>query len=103
MRLLLRAFPATFRRRYGDELLELVAAGNSPLRDGANIVLAGLRVRAEAVAGWARRRGALTAGTVAAAVGSVALGGCLVLGSAATGGAGFLLAWRWRQVTAAAA
>lgn len=93
MKLLLRAFPAGFRRRYGEELLELVNAGESPVRDGTNVLLAGLRMR-------------IVTNTVgmglvsAAALGSAVLGGCLVLGSAAVGGAGVLLANGWRPSVA---
>ena len=93
MRLLLHAFPAGFRRRYGDELLELVHASESPVRDGTNVLLAGLRMRI----------GTSTLGmglVSAAALGSAALGGCVVLGSAAAGGAGALLANRWRLALA---
>ena len=89
MRLLLHAFPARFRRRYGDELLGLVEASGSPMRDGANVVLAGLRMRV----------GASTFGMALvslAALGSAALGGCVLLGSAALAGAGGLLANRFR-------
>ena len=93
MRLLLRAFPAGFRHRYGDELLELVALGRSPARDGLNVVLAGLRMR---VGGSALG----IAFVSAAALGSAALGGCVVLGSAAAGGAAGLLANRVRLAVA---
>ena len=89
MRLLLRAFPAGFRRRYGDELLDLVALGRSPFRDGMNVVFAGLRMR---LAGSALGVALVSA----AALGSAALGGCVVLGSAAAGGAAGLLANRLR-------
>lgn len=85
MRLLLRAFPAGFRRRYGEELLDLVHGGGSPVRDGANVLLAGLRMRIATTT--------FGIGLVSiAALGSLALGGCVVLGSAAAGGAGALLA-----------
>ena len=93
MRLLLRAFPAGFRRRYGDELLELVALGGSPMRDGANVLFAGLRMRL----------GGSVAGITlisAAALGSAALGGCVLLGSAAASGAGAMLAARFRVALA---
>lgn len=93
MRLLLHAFPPGFRRRYGDELLELVRTGRSPVRDGTNVLFAGLRMRA----------GASTVGTMlvtAAALGSAVLGGCVLLGSAAIGGAGALLANRFRLAIA---
>lgn len=93
MRLLLRAYPAGFRRRYGDELLELVALGRSPLRDGANVVLAGLRMR---VGGSALG----IAFVSSAALASAALGGCVILGSAAAGGAAGLLANRARLAVA---
>lgn len=101
MRILLRAFPAGFRRRYGDELLELVDARDTPLRDGANLVLAGLRVRLEGASAWMRGqtgfgRQFLSLGVAAAALGSAALGGCVILGSVAAGGAGALLAQRAR-------
>jgi hypothetical protein len=100
MRLLLHAFPSGFRRRYGDELLELVGAGQSPVRDGANLVLAGLRVRLEELSKHLRPRAgaqALSLGLVAAAaLGSVALGGCLILGSMAAGGGGLLALRRIR-------
>jgi hypothetical protein len=93
VRLLLRAFPSGFRRRYGDELLELVAVGGSPVRDGVNVVFAGLRMRAGG--------SALGVAFVSAAtLGSAALGGCIVLGSAALGGAGALLANRVRLAVA---
>jgi hypothetical protein len=93
MRLLLRAYPATFRRRYGDELLELVAVGGSPVRDGMNVVFAGLHMRLGG--------SALGVGLVSvAALGSAALGGCVLLGSAAAGGAGALLANRVRLAVA---
>lgn len=89
MRHLLRAYPARFRRRYGDELLDLVQAGGSPVRDAVNLLLSGLRMRVGTTSfGMA---------TVAAmGLGSVALGGCALLGSAAIGGAGGVLANRFR-------
>ena len=93
MRLLLRAFPAGFRRQYGDELLDLVAVGESPVRDGVNVVFAGLRMR---VGGSALGMAFVSA----AALGSAALGGCVVLGSAAAGGAGAMLANRVRVAVA---
>ena len=101
MRLLLRAFPAGFRRRYGAELLELVNAGDAPLRDGANLVLAGLRLRLDGAGAWLRRRTgvgcyALSFGLIAAAAGGAALECCVLLGSAAAGGAGGLVAHRCR-------
>ena len=89
MKLLLRAYPPAFRRRYGDELLELVAVGGSPVRDGVNVLLAGLRMR---VGGSAFGVAVVSA----AALGSAALGGCVLLGSAAAGGAAGLLANRVR-------
>ena len=89
MRLLLHAFPAGFRRRYGEELLELVHASKSPVRDGTNVVFAGLRMR---VATTTFGIGLVSA----AALGSAVLGGCVVLGSAAAGGAGALVAHGWR-------
>ncbi len=95
MRLLLHAFPVRFRRRYGEELLELIQAGDRPLRDGLNLVLAGLRMRFERATGAGRQF--MSAGVVAAALGSAALGGCLVLGSLALGGTGALLAHRVRE------
>ncbi len=85
MRHVLRAFPAGFRRRYGDELLELVEANGSPVRDATNVLLAGLRMR---VATTTFGVGVVSA----AALGSAVLGGCVVLGSIAAGGAGALLA-----------
>ncbi len=107
MRLLLRAFPAGFRRRYGDELLELVSAGDAPLRDAANLIVAGLRVRLGQLARDFRSlragRQALALGAIAlAATGSAALGGCVVLGSVAVTGMGALLAQRARGVVALA-
>lgn len=85
MKLLLRAFPAGFRRRYGEELLELVSASESRVRDGTNVLFAGLRMRIGT--------NTLAMGLVsAAALGSAVLGGCVLLGSAAAGGAGVLLA-----------
>lgn len=93
MRVLLRAFPAGFRDRYGDELLELVAGGGSPVRDGTNVLFAGLRMRI----------GGSTFGIALvslAALGSAALGGCVLLGSAAAGGAGAMLANRVRLAVA---
>ena len=94
MRLLIRAFPARFRRRYGDELLDLVQASGSPVRDAVNVLLSGLRMRLGTTSfGMA---------TVSAmALGSVVLGGCVLLGSAAIGGAGGLLANRFRLAFAA--
>ncbi len=94
MRILLRAFPVGFRDRYGDEMLELVQTGDRPLHDGVNLVIAGLRMRFERLTGLARR--VASVGVVGAAVGSAALGGCLVLGSLAVGGTGALLAQRVR-------
>jgi hypothetical protein len=93
VRLLLRAFPARFRRQYGDELLELVAVGGSPMRDGANVVFAGLRMRLG---------GSVLGITLisAAALGSAALGGCVLLGSAATSGAGAMLFRRFQVALA---
>ena len=89
MRLLLHAFPSSFRRRYGDELIDMVQASGSPLRDGTNVVFAGLRMRiASNTFGMAL--------VSVAALGSAALGGCVLLGSAAAGGAGALLANRLR-------
>ena len=89
MRLLLHAFPAGFRRRYGDELIELVQASGSPVRDGTNVVFAGLRMRiASNTFGMAL--------VSVAALGSAVLGGCVLLGSAAVGGGGALLANRVR-------
>ena len=93
MRLLLRAFPARFRRRYGDELLELVRQSGSPLRDGANLLWSGLRMRAGTTAFGLATVSAL-------ALGSVALGGCVLLGSAAVGGAGGVAANRFRHALA---
>jgi hypothetical protein len=94
MRLLLHAFPSGFRRRYGDELIELVQAGGSPVRDGTNVVFAGLRMRiASNTFGMAL--------VSVAALGSAVLGGCVLLGSAAVGGAGALLANRVRVSLAA--
>ena len=94
MRLLLRAFPARFRRRYGTELLELADAGGSPVRDGANILLAGLRLRLDDAAARLRWAHGLSVGMVAAVVGSAALGGCVVLGSAGAGLGGILVGRR---------
>ena len=107
MRLLLHAFPSRFRRRYGDELLELVGSGRSPARDAVNLVLAGLRVRVEALARGVRRRAgggqALSLGFVAVtALGSLALGGCVILGSASVAGGGAFLAHRMRGFVPAA-
>jgi aryl carrier-like protein len=101
MRLLLHAFPSSFRRRYGEELLELVDARRTPVRDGANLVLAGLRVRLDELLRSARRIGGhgrvLSVGAVAAlAAGSAALGGCVVLGSAAVAAGGVLMLSRLR-------
>jgi hypothetical protein len=101
MKLLLHAFPSDFRRRYGDELLELVGTGGAPLRDGANLVLAGLRVRLDEIA---REFGSLKVGGQARAVAviglastaSAALGGCMILGSVAVAGGGALLVHRAR-------
>jgi hypothetical protein len=93
MRLLLRAFPAGFRRRYGEELLELVSVGGSPARDGVNVVLAGLRMR---IGGSALG----IAFVSAAALGSAVLGGCVLLGSAAVASAGALVARRARPAVA---
>ncbi len=107
MRLLLRAFPAGFRRRYGDELLELVRDGDAPLRDAANLIAAGLRARVGELARDFRTlrggRQALALGVIAlAATGSAALGGCVVLGSVAVTGMGALLAQRARAAVALA-
>jgi hypothetical protein len=93
MRFLLHAFPAGFRRRYGDELLELARAGRSPVRDGVNMLFSGLRMR---IGGNAV---GMTLVSIAA-LGSAVLGGCVVLGSAAAGGAGALLANRVRLAVA---
>lgn len=93
MRLLLRAFPAGFRRRYGDELIDLVGMSGSPVRDGTNVLFAGLRMRIATNAfGMAL--------VSVAALGSAVLGGCILLGSAAVGGAGALLANRARVALA---
>ena len=105
MRLLLRAFPSGFRRRYGDELLELVTSGDAPLRDAANLIVAGLRVRLGQLARDFRSlragRRALALGAIAlAATGSAALGGCVLLGSVAVTGMGALLAQRARAALA---
>ena len=103
MRLLLRAFPADFRRRYGAELLELAESGGRPFRDGLNIVLAGLHARLEDMVAFLRGRAGvgaqvLSLGLIALAAAGGALGGCLVLGSAAAGGSGALVLRRWRHV-----
>jgi hypothetical protein len=95
MKLLLRAFPVGFRHRYGDEMLELVQTGDRPLHDGMNLVFAGLRMRFERLTGVARH--VASVGVVGAALGSAALGGCLVLGSLAVGGTGALLAHSARR------
>jgi hypothetical protein len=105
VKLLLRAFPAGFRQRYGAELLELVDTGDAPVRDAANLVLAGLRVRFDEAAARLRRRTgvgghALSLGLMAVAAGGGALGGCVVLGSAAAGGAGALVLYRCRGASA---
>lgn len=50
-RLLLRAYPAAYRRRHGDELLDALIAGSAPgarwpdLREAGYLVLGGLRAR----------------------------------------------------------
>ena len=93
MRLLLHAFPAGFRRRYGDELIELVQASGSPVRDSVNVLLAGLRMRLGTISFG-------IAGVSAMALGSVVLGGCALLGSAAIAAAGGVLANRFRLALA---
>jgi hypothetical protein len=93
VRFLLRAYPARFRRRYGDELLDLVQASGSPVRDGVNVLLSGLRMRLGTTSfGMA---------TVSAmGLGSVVLGGCVLLGSAAIAAAGGFIANRFRLAIA---
>ena len=88
MRFLLRLFPRSFRDRYGDEVIELVELSDSRTRDAGDLLLSGLALRGEqivaAIRGPGRRAGLALAGAAAA---SVALVGCLVLGSAFAAGA----------------
>jgi hypothetical protein len=82
-------FPGSFRRRYGDELLELVQTSESPIRDRVNVLFACMGMRLASTA--------FGLGIVSALLlGSVALGGCVLLAALAVGAAGGVLANRFR-------
>jgi hypothetical protein len=45
---LMALFPKSWRERYGDEVVELLADSRTPVRDRADIILAAVRVRLDA-------------------------------------------------------
>lgn len=49
MSLLIRLFPREWRRRYGDEITDLLASSNHPWRDRADVLAAAIAARAERI------------------------------------------------------
>ena len=87
MRVLLRMFPRRFRRRYGEELLDLVRAQDSRLRDVADLAVAGAALRVDEIGGRVRRAvrlaGAPAVVTTLAALVAASTAGVLLASSCA--------------------
>ena len=100
MKLLLRAFPAGFRQRYGDEMLDLVQARRTPVRDGVDILLAAARLRGDRAVSWLLRRatpGARVHGVLIVAAAMTAIQtDCATVALGSLGAAGLVAASRWR-------
>lgn len=98
LRLLVLSFPADLRRRHGDEILEQLGASDRPLRDAADLAVAGMRLRIERLSGSGGAVNSLGVGLVATWSAGALLADCTVLGSMAVAGFGGLAALNLRHV-----